>query len=501
MTTQLTLPQRLAGLLLIAFLMIAPVRVQAAPQPDIAPPPPPEGVSLAPGTETTQVRMMSEKVDFYVRKISSYPSGHALVVAVFQMHNMGSQEESLDVRFPLYQITNGDPETACTYYTDYPPLQDITAKVDGKGADIKIETAVIQSYAPGPSGKPEKKEVPCWAHFKAIFPPEQDVAIQVVYTVIGYAGAYGSDNYVNYPYILQTGAGWNGTIGDAEIVYHLPIEANELTILNVQPASAMLAGNVIRWHLTDFEPEGENTLVEATVMLPDLWERILTERDNLAENPDDGEAWGRLGKAYKDADMLRRGFRQAPAGEELFNLSDEAYQKAVDLLPDDYQWHYGYAELLCWNAMWENFGSPDNPQPNIERCLAQLKQSLNLNDHYTPATQLLQDLADYGVQGTPVVDLSGSQPDYLGLTPPPTSTPTPTETLLPTPTPRPTKTPSPQPTSSPTPSVAQAEGPTSTAAAENPAPGGKSTRLNFCGAAVAPVLLALGMIFYRRRTA
>lgn len=45
-------------------------------------------------------------------------------------------------------------------------------------------------------------------------------------------------------------------------------------------------------------PAPEDNLRVEWVM-PAVWQKVLKEQAILAENPQDGEAWGRLGKLYK----------------------------------------------------------------------------------------------------------------------------------------------------------------------------------------------------------
>ena len=86
---------------------------------DIAPPPPAEGFTIFPGSETTQVRMTYEHVFMNIDL-----DGVAKVDANFVMRNLGNKEESMEVRFPLYSsekyrrvIPNVDVETS------FPDLQ------------------------------------------------------------------------------------------------------------------------------------------------------------------------------------------------------------------------------------------------------------------------------------------------------------------------------------------------------------------------------------------
>ena len=54
----------------------------------------------------------------------------------------------------------------------------------------------------------------------------QDVTIEVAYTVNG----YGYYPYDVFKYILETGAGWNGTIGIADVIVRFPFEVSEKNV-------------------------------------------------------------------------------------------------------------------------------------------------------------------------------------------------------------------------------------------------------------------------------
>lgn len=74
---------------------------------------------------------------------------------------------------------------------------------------------------------------------------------------------------------------------------------------------------------------------------------VLKETDTIVKNPNDGEAWGWLGKAYKEIVRMPKGYLRADSvGREMFQLSREAYEKCLTLLPDDSLWHFGCADLL-----------------------------------------------------------------------------------------------------------------------------------------------------------
>jgi hypothetical protein len=321
-------------LLLVIILLLVPATPARA---DAAPPAPPPGANLGPGDELTQVRMVSETVMLVVW--SNAPSGglgQAGVTADFTMRNMGTQTESMAARFPI---------SASDGYGNLPEIRDLGVRVNG--------SVVPTRRTLGPEIRWGDELVP-WAEFDVTFPPGEDVDIRVVYTL----DAYGEAPYASFEYIFETGAGWYGTIGRAELILRLPYEASVQNVLlgpgigvGQTTAGGVIAGNDVRWEFTDFEPTGADNL-QAVLVMPGAWLRVLTERENVARSPNDGEAWGRLGRACKEITLgLRgRGVREDEGARELYRLSVEAYGRALTLLPQDALWHAGFADLLAYHA-------------------------------------------------------------------------------------------------------------------------------------------------------
>src|SRR4030042_5240742 len=84
--------------LLVAVLLAFPGEARA----DIAPPINPPGSNVQPGGESTQVRMVTEKVVLEVLDDGQDQSlGKAHVSAHFVMNNLGSEEETMQARFPI----------------------------------------------------------------------------------------------------------------------------------------------------------------------------------------------------------------------------------------------------------------------------------------------------------------------------------------------------------------------------------------------------------------
>ncbi len=461
--------KRLLALLLVfvfASIFITPVYA------DVAPPETPPGSNIDPDSESTQVRMVAETVTLTVFEDPAYKEGAiAKTEAVFTMRNLGDVEEKMNVRFPL-SFFNGNSDG----WGNFPEIESIEVKINGNTVSTRKEMQLRYSSEHSYSYN-EREEIP-WAVFEAIFPPNEDVIIEVVYNVNGF-GYYPNEVF---KYVLETGAGWNGTIGSAEIILRLPYEANKknvwvegVTGYGEPTSGGVFSGNEVRWKFEDLEPTYENNL-QFIVVTPSLWKSILAETENTTKNPNDGEAWGRLGKAYKEIIRADKGWlREDASGVEMFELSRTAYEKSLSLLPNDPLWHYGYADLL-WSHYY--FGVYLASKPDTQNELPAILQSLQKALELKPDLQEAKDLLDsvrYSIPNAVQQNEDGSY-TFLGLTatPPP---PTPwggdaTPTALPTSTVQPVATPT--KIASPTPSE-----PTKT----NP----------LCGSA-AMILLAFGLV-------
>jgi hypothetical protein len=393
-------------LLLIFFFVLTGVKDARA---DIAPAEPPSGSNPLPGNELTNVRMMAETVLIEIDSEDPINPGLAAVTATFTMRNLGTEDEQMQVRFPLDQ-TIGWGKLCESPFPQFYPIDDLRVKVDGQPVSTQETYQTINFESPL-DGTPAVFTIPCWSNFHVTFPAGKDVSVEVKYSSEPYHDAEGA--YV-YDYILETGTGWKGTIGSADIIFQLPYPLDESNFYSCMPAGCKVEEMSVKWHLEDFEPSSNPGI---SLLPPPLWQSITDEKENITRNPRDGEAWGRLGKAHKEAILAKRGFRADAAGEEMYRLSKEAYTQAVTLLPNDADWHYGFAELLCINAEWNSYLVESSTQ-GWQECMSQIKQTLDLNPDHKSANELLQDLAYFNS----LVDLSGSQPDYLILTPQPTVT-------------------------------------------------------------------------------
>lgn len=398
--------KRFPLILLLIALLAFPSSIRA----DVAPPINPPGSNLQPGAESTQVRMVSETVLIEVNRDTAKASlGSAHVTANFVMRNLGTSAESMAVRFPV-SANDGRGQ--------YPEIRDIVVKVDGQKTPTR--------RAEYPDVRYQEEIVP-WVEFDVTFPVNQDVNIEVAYNLDG----SGYFPYTAFYYVLATGAGWKDTIGSADITLRLPYEASLQNIaLNIQIGWAettpggSIQGNEMRWHFENFEPGPYEVVenMEFALVAPSAWENVLKERSNTAKSPNDGEAWGRLGKAYKDIFLMSKGYRYDEGGEELYRSSVEAYEKCLSLLPNDAQWHAGFAELLAGRAYWESFMGA--PTPETYRALNEIRLALDLAPNDSVVQRIAENISYMFPDG---MKQNGTRYDFPWLT----ATPTP---LPPTPT-------------------------------------------------------------------
>jgi hypothetical protein len=382
-------------LVLLAILMAVTFQPVHA---DAAPPEPPPGSNLLPGDETTQVAMLAETVTLNVLPDPADEQGAiAKTVAFFTMRNLGATTENMQVRFPLSFLFWGNEV--------FPEIADLKVKVNGHS----VPTArIVSAY--------QQTDLP-WAVFGVDFPPAEDVSIEVSYTAQG----YGYYPYESFRYILETGAGWKGTIGSGDIIVRFPYEANSKNVWvgqttgysDTSPA-LNFSGNEVRWHFENLEPTtGDN--IEIWLVTPSLWKKVLKELVNVTQNPDDGEAWGRLAKAYKEVIRMPKGYlREDPDGRDMYVMSRDAYERCLALLPKDSLWHTGYADLLWSHYYFDIFqmSAPDT-ENTLLGTLSELQIALELDPNNQLAKDLLSEISNAFPE---VVKQTSSGYDFLALT-------------------------------------------------------------------------------------
>ena len=400
------LMKRLSIILLTCILFAFPSTVLA----DVAPPANPPGSNLQPGSETTQVRMVAETVQIDVKADNRLGTAH--ITADFTMHNLGSQDENMAVRFPI---------TANDGFGNYPEIKELVIKVNGQQISYQRTNYPDIRY--------QDKDVP-WAEFNITFPAGPDVPIQVAYNLNG----SGYMPYTAFYYILETGAGWKDTIGSADIILRLPYPASpQNVVIDMQigwaetPSGGVINGNEVRWHFDNFEPgpNGPVQNMEFGLVAPVIWQNIIKVRNNATQNPNDSEAWGQLAMAYKQIFLMGKGYRSDAGGEELYQLSIAAYEKCLELNPKDAQWHAGFADLLASRSYWDRWMS--GPTADTYRAFNEIHTALHLvpNDpKVLEIANMIQSMFPDGMFQT------GTGYDFPWLTETPVPVP-PTPTIVP----------------------------------------------------------------------
>jgi hypothetical protein len=483
------------AVLLVLVIFALPKSVRA----DVAPPAQPPGANLEPGGETTQVRMIAEKVLIEVKPGNGDSLGQAVVTADFTMRNLGDSTETMAVRFPI---------SANDGFSSYPEIKNLQVQVDGRS----VRTGRILGEDPYYGGD----QVP-WAEFQAKFPLGKDVKVRVTYQLEG----TGYPPFASFNYILSTGAGWKDTIGSADVVVKLPYEANTDNVLlagetgySFTSPGAVLDGREIRWHFENLEPTTADNL-EVELVMPAKWQKVLKEQDNVTRDPNDGEAWGRLGKLYKEIAFLPKELRPDPGGQALYDLSIQAYEKCLELRPNDAEWHAGFAELYYWHynvSYWNDQGD----DTDLKQALDLLKKAIEINSKTLKAVEMLDEIAAF-YPG--YVEKAGDQYVFIYLkatpeispsqtaesTPVPTNqipTAAPTETEV-SPTLPPTRVNTPTDaavTAAPQPATATLATSSTASPATTPAATSGKTRISLCGAAFLPILVGVLLpLGYRRR--
>jgi hypothetical protein len=355
--------------------------------------------------------------------------GMAKVDANFVMRNLGDKEETMDVYFPLFSKSGPEVNSGCEMPDNYDWITDLAVWVWDKPQSVRINWLESPNYRRMSPDEPEKIRAACWGVFPVVFPPGLSVPIEVKYTTW------------TYGYILTTGAGWNGTIGQADITFRLPYDAvRGQNLDSCYSGPCTVKGRDIQWQFMDFEPT-ENLGIG--IVKPDLWWQILTDVNNLKLNPKDKSALKRLALAYERSVLRNHGGRGYPddnrANQWRYQTSVETFRKAILLNEGDFELHHQFASLICTHAAWDFSNVDDDPAWTAAwvECVQQIKQSLALNPENEDALYLARSYAEFGsgpfMPKITVITTKEGRFDYPILTITPTFRPIFTATFTPGP--------------------------------------------------------------------
>lgn len=439
----------------------------------------PDGSSIRPKTETP-IQMASEKVVLDVRQATEWdratvtfnPEAYGLegyvvpiwqlsvaeVTADFTMVNPTSEAVSMTVWFPLasaletggwegYMGELGWLDSAFDWESHMgeivPRIERFQVAIDGKPLAHEV------SEWPNPQGK-DKPPLP-WASFPVTFPGRDQVLIQVTYLIWAQQDISGVGMFLTY--VFQTGAGWAGPIGKAELVVNLPYLASAETI-GAMPDGGQVSGHQVRWTWENLEP-GPQDDFSIWLIRQERWEELEAARIRVNVWPEDGEAWLNLASTYRRLTFGKYTALQG-FGETYQPLGVQAAQKALRLLPGDVRPHYELA-MFYLAALPENF-TPEELRPLLDelRIITPVYGDVRDWGEGFPRGDVLDALSKAWATETAVAE-SMQTPT---TTPSPSATPRPSATPVPSATPAPSATPSPSMT--PIPSATPQPLPTAT---------------------------------------
>jgi hypothetical protein len=298
---------------LLAVLLCAVPRALADAAPEEALP----GSGILPGGARTQVRMVAETVTLtlrpnWTREDTELEAG---VTAAFTMRNLGKVAESMQVRFPISDTYGGYSSGR---------IADFKVQVDGK----TLQTATTRT----PNPVDANLEPVLWATFPVSFPPGKDVRINVAYSLE--STSYASVEHVGY--ILETGRGWNGTIGTADLIVKMPYPSDGDALVNASKAWNVLtttpggkqSGNEFRWRWQNLEPTAKDNF-SLTVPKPSAWRAVWLAKARVKLEPQKYSGWTRLGAEL-------HGVAAGRFGESALGAArDRAFARALQLAKNE----------------------------------------------------------------------------------------------------------------------------------------------------------------------
>jgi hypothetical protein len=424
-------------------------------------------VRLATGADNTIIQLNPEAYGYQIQPVW-YPVV-AEVQADFTMNNPTTDDVGLTAWFPLASaLENVSWEINPNEIV--PRIASFSVTVDGNPIDYAV------SELPNPKGT-DKPPLP-WASFPVTFPAGKDTNIHVSYLLPLQNSVKGSELALYY--IFQTGAGWAGPIGQADLILNLPYPASSETMVRIPPGSlslpyamsdpkavipsgGVMEGNQARWTWTDFEP-GPQDDFSIWLIDPVKWQELETARAAVQQNPDDGQAWLNLAEVYRTLSLKAYNFPGIFSASYLAPGLD-AYQKAAELLPEHPAPHIGLAMLSLAPYM-TTVNAPSEVMGLVQeelRIARELEAAHpDLAEQSDISSWMLDDslsiyftnITSTAVSGAMSTDWArGTETAAFLLIPSvtPTPEPSPTSATLPSPTPRPS---SPTPA---TPAVTQSE--------------------------------------------
>ncbi len=128
-----------------------------------------------------------------------------------------------------------------------------------------------------------------------------------------------------------------------------------------------------------------------TLVEPVIWSQVVAGRQAVIDDPMNGQSWGDLAEALrKSISYSKPWVREDPAGIKLLVESLDAFDQAVKLAPDQFIWHYGYANLI-WQSEYYN----SDPDMNlIQKMLIQYSAAWSIDPKNEDLYYQLQNISD-----------------------------------------------------------------------------------------------------------
>jgi hypothetical protein len=284
------------GMLLAALIVVASLMASFRPSvdhahADSAPLYPAAGGTLT-TTGQTAVQMASQQVSVEIRHDPEADSGYrAEVEATFDLYNPGEATS----------LTVGYPEELFRTIGEHPPLRLVNLAVRVDGQPVTVSSELVRENASGNAFEVTDSDWLVWpvdfesgASHLVTVSFEQELRGQSREFVDG--RAYGGVFF--FDYVLISGAGWDGPIGEAEISVQFPEDIDLDTFYTVSPmafglpaeAVALRQSQKVIWRNGDFEPDENFTIA---FLSPEVSAELRRARQ-IAASSNDAADHGRL---------------------------------------------------------------------------------------------------------------------------------------------------------------------------------------------------------------
>ncbi len=390
-----------AKIILVVLIVLGVLTPSQSAYADIAPPPAPELGGLEPfGYQETNVQMVYERVEMEIQPVTKFEDDYVysvssvVVNAYFTMHNLGDMAETMQAIFPLESFSSciGQNETANSY-TEY-SIQEESFSVTVEGAPVPVRKVITDHPYKDLVAIANMCEKMTWAGFDVTFPVDEDVVIKVQYVMETIMSA---DSIQNIHYILETGAGWAGSIQQAYVIVKFPYTATTENVLPESTPGYQFLYNEVFWSFQNLEPTSENN-IQVSIVSPEIWQKIVSIRRELKESPKLPENWLELADIYFGIatwhwDNVR--------SDAYLQKIPSVYETGIAANPDNAQLYAKYAEFKLYE--WSPRAMGQISESQARPILYLLNKALSLDPKNGTALDVLSQLRHAGpfIQFTP----------------------------------------------------------------------------------------------------